>query len=391
MLGEFTVRRSEKLRPRIQEMTDGFIDAMLAGERPVDLIEALLTNLEKEMSSFVLTKPPALTIQGGDVATVVRAGVTAERNGFASIWTTELYNRSAVVTLSALATATSRIGLGSGIAWAFGRTPLTLATDARSIDEISNGRLSLGVGTGSPQSMSEWHGVAEPHPASRAKEFVRVLRQIWKINEGPVAHEGRFYRCDLPPDPTLPPLINGSMPVLMAGVQPPMLRAAGAVADGLVGHPLFTLRYVEEVVGPALAEGAKQADRDASPPISGMVICAVSDDPKAARAAAATQIAAYTVRRASDAMLEFNGWIEETAAIREAFGRKDYAAMVAAVSDRMLDETAIFGTVDEARQRYQQRFESLYDQPLLYSPNSALPPEYLRDNLEAICETFAYS
>jgi alkanesulfonate monooxygenase SsuD/methylene tetrahydromethanopterin reductase-like flavin-dependent oxidoreductase (luciferase family) len=332
-----------------------------------------------------------LAIQGGDVSLVVDAGVTAERSGFDSVWSMEYYNRSAIVTLAALASTTTRIALGSGVAWAFGRSPLTLATDARSLDDLSGGRFSLGIGTGSPQSMSDWHGVSEPHPAPRAEEFVHLVREIWQLHEQPVDHDGRFYQCHLAPDPSARPLTHGTMRVLMAGVQPPMLRAAGAAADGLVGHPLFTRRYVEEVVRPSLAAGADRAQRDESVPISGMIICAVADDAAAARRAAATQIAAYATRKASDALLDFNGYTAETAAIREAFALRDFPAMIAAVSDRMLDETAVFGTAKEAVERYRERFESLYEQPILYSPNTALPAGYLRDNIHAICETFAFA
>jgi probable F420-dependent oxidoreductase len=338
----------------------------------------------------VLNRRPALTVQGGDVALVTDAGVTAEKHGFASVWTTEYYNRSAVVTLASVAAATSRIGIGSGVAWAFGRSPLTLATDARSLDDLSGGRFQLGIGTGSPQSMSDWHGLTEPHPAPRTEEFVRLVRDIWRIHERPVDHDGRFYQCHLPVDPTVPPPAGGTLPILMAGVRAPMLRATGAVADGLVGHPLYSARYVEEVVRPSLAAGARRAGRDAPVPINGMIICAVSDDAAAARRAAAVQIAAYATRRASDAMLEFNGWAKETAAIREAFAQKDYFAMTAAVSDEMLDELAVFGTPKEALERYQEHFEPLYEQPMLYSPNAAMPMAYLRDNIHAICETFAY-
>jgi probable F420-dependent oxidoreductase len=337
----------------------------------------------------ILNRRPALSVQGGDVALVTDAGVTAEKHGFASVWTTEYYNRSAVVTLASVAAATSRIGIGSGVAWAFGRSPLTLATDARSLDDLSNGRFQLGIGTGSPQSMSDWHGMSEPHPAPRAEEFVRLVREIWHLSEQPVDHDGRFYQCHLPADPSVPPPA-GPLPVLMAAVQPAMLRAVGAVADGLVGHPLYTPRYIEEVVRPSLAAGARRAGREEDVPVNGMIICAVDDDPAVARRAAAVQIAAYATRRASDAMLEFNGYTEETAAIRSAFAAKDYLAMTAAVSDRMLEDIAVFGTPKEAMERYQERYETLYEQPMLYSPNAALPTAYLRDNIQALCETFAY-
>src|SRR5256884_7455304 len=87
-----------------------------------------------------LTSPaPSLVIQGGTVQEAVEAGMAAERNGFHSVWTCEIYNRSAPVTLTAMAGATTRIGLGTAVAWAFGRSPLTSATDARSIDQVSGG------------------------------------------------------------------------------------------------------------------------------------------------------------------------------------------------------------------------------------------------------------
>jgi probable F420-dependent oxidoreductase len=335
--------------------------------------------------------PLSLAIQGGTVDLFVTAAQAAERAGFRSIWTTELHNRSAVVSLAAAAGATERIELGSGVAWGFGRSPLTLATDARSLDEISGGRLTLGVGTGSPQSMADWHGVREPHPATRIKEFILLLKKIWQLSDTAVEHDGRFYRCQLPADPGLPALSRGTIPTCLAGVQPPMLRAAGAVADGLVGHPMFSPRYVEEVVRPELAKGAAQTGRDTPVPINGMIICAVADDAGAARRAAATQIAAYATRVATDALLEFHGFMGEVAAIREAFGRRDFPAMVGAVTENMLDQYALYGTPDEVVDKYRDRYESLYEQPLLYSPNTGLPPEYVHENVHAICDTFAYA
>jgi probable F420-dependent oxidoreductase len=333
---------------------------------------------------------PSLAVQGGDVALVVAAAKAAEHHGFDTVWSMEFPNRSAVVALAAAAAATSRITVGSSVAWAFGRSPLTMATDARSLDDLSGGRFALGLGTGSPESMADWHGVTESRPAPRIEEYVGLLRAIWRLHEEPVVHEGDFYRAQLPADPSARPPAAGTVPILLAGVAGPMVRAAGAVADGLVGHPLYTERYLEDVVRPALEAGAKRGGReDTMVPIVGITICAVDDDPAAARRAAATQIAAYATRKASDAMLEFNGYQAETAAIREAFARRDFPTMIGAVSERMLDELAVYGTAQEARQRYRERFEPRYEKPALYSPNTALPPDYLRDNITAICEAFA--
>jgi alkanesulfonate monooxygenase SsuD/methylene tetrahydromethanopterin reductase-like flavin-dependent oxidoreductase (luciferase family) len=120
-----------------------------------------------------------------------------------------------------------------------------------------------------------------------------------------------------------------------------------------------------------------------------MVFASVADDSAKARADAATQVAFYAAIPENDAMLAFNGFSAETAVIREAFARRDVPAMRAAVSERMLDETAVFGDESEARERYRERFDGLYEQPLLYSPSALSPPNYLPENVHALCEAFS--
>jgi alkanesulfonate monooxygenase SsuD/methylene tetrahydromethanopterin reductase-like flavin-dependent oxidoreductase (luciferase family) len=335
------------------------------------------------------TSPLSLAINGGNVAVAVDAAVTAERHGFQSVWTTEYYNRSAIVSLTAMAAATARIGLGSGVAWTFGRSPLTLATEARTLDEYSGGRFSLGLGTGSLRRMTDWHGISDGHAAARVEELVPLLGQILRVTKQPVEHDGRFYRCHVQAEVPMEPLARGTISVLVAAVQPRLLRAVGSVADGLVGHPLFTRRYVDEIVRPALAEGAKKAGRDFAVPITGMVISSVAGDSATARANAAVQVAFYATIPENDSMFEFNGFTAEVAAIRAAFARRDLPGMTAAVSDRMLDELAVFGDAAEARDRYRERFDGLYEQPLIYSPSALMPPAYLPENLHALCEAFA--
>lgn len=330
-----------------------------------------------------------LAIQGETVPMVVEAGVTAERHGFASVWTSEFYDRSAVVTLAALASATSRIGLGSSIAWAFGRTPLTLATDFRSLDELCPGRLSMGIGSGNPQVIADWHGLNEPRPVARLVETVGLIRQLWNLSETPVAHDGTFHRCHLAADPQLPPLSKGPLPILMAGGGLPLTRAAGTVADGLIGLPLASRKFVEDVTRTVLAQGAASVGRDEHVPITGLIISAVDEDAAQARAKAALQIAVYVTRSSADTVLRFHGFERQAHAVREAFGRRDFAAMQAAVTDRMLDTFAVYGTPEEARERYLANFESAYEQPLLFCSGKGLAPEQVREDVDAICETFA--
>src|SRR5881227_3238876 len=213
----------------------------------------------------------SLVTSSGGPTELAEAARLAEEAGFASVWATEFYDRSATVALAAMANATDRIELGSAIAYAFGRTPLVLAAEARDLDELSGGRLTLGLGTGTRRMQQEWHGLDGEHPASRMEELVPLVRSLLQLDRGPIDHEGRFYRLRVSPTATVAPPLREDLPIYMAGVNPRMIEAAGAVADGLVGHPLFTPEYVETVARPALARGAERGGRDAAPPIAGYI------------------------------------------------------------------------------------------------------------------------
>ncbi len=191
----------------------------------------------------------------------------AEAAGCAAVWTSELYSRSATVPMAVLAATTERVLIGSNIAYGVGRSPLMWAAEARDLDELSGGRLILGLGNGTPRMMENWHGVSGEAPASRMAELITVLRKLWRLHEGPVDHDGRFYTVHVAPGSDMFPPRRARLPIWIAGVNPVMIRTAGRLADGLVGHPMFTIDYVDQVVRPELAAGAdtsrplRRADR----------------------------------------------------------------------------------------------------------------------------------
>jgi alkanesulfonate monooxygenase SsuD/methylene tetrahydromethanopterin reductase-like flavin-dependent oxidoreductase (luciferase family) len=160
----------------------------------------------------------------------------------------------------------------------------------------------------------------------------------------------------------------------MAGVNARMVEAAGAVADGLVGHPLFTPEYTRDVVRPALARGAERAGRDRPPPIAGYVTCIVGDDGDAARAAARGVVAFNSTVSTYRPVLSHHGFDEQADRIRAAWKRGDWAAMAAAVSDEMLDAIALAGTPEEVRSQYQERREGLFERALFWTPLGGLEP-----------------
>jgi probable F420-dependent oxidoreductase len=265
----------------------------------------------------------------------------AEAAGFSAVWVSELYNRSATVPMAALAAATERIRIGSNIAYGAGRSPMILAAEARDLDELSGGRLVLGLGNGTSGMMRSWMGVDGSDPAVRMEELVTALRTLWRLHEGPVAHEGRFYAFSIVPTIATAPPIQDPLPIWTAGVNPRMVRAAGRVADGLVGHPMMTAHYVAQVLRPELARGAEEAGRNTRVAVSGTRICALDADEETARRRAAFAIAQYAAARVYDRLFALHGWSEAQATIRAAAKARDGGAMAAAVTDEMVDAMAI--------------------------------------------------
>jgi probable F420-dependent oxidoreductase len=307
------------------------------------------------------------------IADTVEAARLAERAGLESVWTTEFPDRSATISLAAVAQATERVTVGSAIAYAFGRTPLVLAAEARDLDDVSNGRLILGLGTGTTRMQRDWHGLDGKHPAGRMEELVPLVRRLLSLHEGPLEHEGRFYRTVVHPTAPVPPPLRVDLPIYMAGVNARMIEAAGAVADGLVGHPLFTPEYTRDVVRPALARGAERAGRAQPVPIAGYVTCCVDDDREAARQTARAVVAFNSTVRTYRPILSHHGFDEHAERIREAWQRGDFAGMAAAVPDEMLDTIALAGTREEVRAQYDARRDGLFERTLFWSPFGGLP------------------
>ncbi|HKC18180.1 MAG TPA: LLM class flavin-dependent oxidoreductase [Candidatus Dormibacteraeota bacterium] len=306
-----------------------------------------------------------ITLMGGDVRSIADLAARAEAAGFDSAWTAEFYDRSGTISLAAMAMATTRVRLGSGILYALGRSPLMLATEARDLYQLTNGRLVLGLGTGTPGQAAAWLGVDPNHLAPRIEELIPLLRRLLRLDLGPVRHKGPFYQVDVIPLTEVPPPVSDHLPIYLAAVNKRMAEAAGRVADGLVGHPMFSPEYVRDVIRPALARNRR------SVPISGYVLCSVAERTGEARAAAAAQIAFYAVVKTFDAILEHHGFREEASAIREAWKRRDMAGAAASVSNRMLEAFAVYGTPEEARQRLRQRFDGVYEETLLFPPSVA--------------------
>jgi probable F420-dependent oxidoreductase len=322
------------------------------------------------------------------IAELAEQAQLAEAAGFDAVWLTDFYNRDAFVRMAACGAATSRIGIASGIAYTFARSPVLTAAAAADIDEITNGRVILGLGTGTRRMQEAWYGLKFESPAPKAAEVVRLLRALWEAPGGrPFKFEGRFYNIAIDVFGR-PGRVRNRIPVYMAGVNRTMVRTAASVADGLVGHPLYSRRYIAEVVQPAVDEGLKRGDRTReSFDLAGYVITSISHDAAQAREEARRQIGFYATTLTYDAILDLHGWQAEKEGIRNAWRKFDLAALTAAVSDDMLDQIAIAGTPDQCRAQA-ERYEGLLDHVLFYPPSLAVKHDRLLENYALIREVF---
>jgi probable F420-dependent oxidoreductase len=297
-----------------------------------------------------------------------------------SVWTTEFFHQHGFVRLAAVAAATSKIQVGTAIAYAFMRTPMLAASAAMDVDEISGGRVILGLGSGTRSMNEKWYSVPFDHPpAPRMREAIGVIRAAIAAQKGGgLKFEGKYYSIQIP-QYARPGAARPEIPIYVAAVNRGMIRTAAAAADGLIGHPIFTRKYIREVVLPEL-EGSTCE-------LAPYVVCAISNDRDQARREARAQIAFYYTTRLYHSVLDVHGWRPVGEEIAQAFRRMDFKAMAEAVPDELVDAIAITGRPDEVRDQIRQ-WEGLADHLLLYTPSVGSSPERAQENLIAITETF---
>jgi alkanesulfonate monooxygenase SsuD/methylene tetrahydromethanopterin reductase-like flavin-dependent oxidoreductase (luciferase family) len=300
----------------------------------------------------------------------VSLAVEAERVGFDSVWTTEFSWRSATVPMAAIATATDRVTIGSAIAYALGRSPTMLAAEARDIDELSDGRLILGLGSAQPARIRRWLGAEPADVPARVGEVIESVRALWRLGPDPVSYRGRHVRVDVEASPSAYPPRRRDVPILLAAVNQRMLQVAGAVADGLIAHPIVDGSALCELVRPTLEAAAASAGRATAPVVAAMVIVVVDDDEERARRNAASQIAFYAQHRAYAPLMDHYGLVGASASIRDSARRRDWNAATAAVPDPMIDRLSVAGPAGLVRTRIDDRLEAAdCDTLILHTPS----------------------
>ena len=322
-----------------------------------------------------------------DVPTTAR---DLEARGYAGVWASEADHDPFLPLLSA-GQATTRLQVGTAIAVAFARSPMTLAMTAHDLQRYTHGRFVLGLGSQVKPHVERRFSMPWSPPVERMREYVAALRAIWEAwQDGTrLRFEGQHYRHTLMTPMFSPPAHEwGAPPVHLAAVGPGMTRLAGEVGDGLLAHGFTTPRYLRERTLPALAEGLAAAGRtreEVTVSLPGFVVTGRTAEERATAASAVkATLAFYGSTPAYRPVLELHGWsalADELHALSVGRREDKWTAMRDLVDDEMLGTFAVVGEPEELAARVQERFDGLVDRFSVYSSYPA--PLELWDPLAA--------
>jgi F420-dependent oxidoreductase-like protein len=286
----------------------------------------------------------------------------AESVGFDSVWAAEAYGSDTATVLAWLAANTEKIKIGSAIFQIPGRSPAMTAMTAATLDNLSNGRVILGIGSSGPQVAEGWHGQRFAKQLARTREYVAILRKA--LARERLEFDGDIYELPLPDGPgkalklMIAP-VQERIPIYIAAIGPKNTQLTGEIADGWM-PTFFSPEHVGEF-RELLEEGAARADNgkkiDDSFDIAPNVSLCISDDIDAARDVMRPMLALYVGGMGSreknfyNALVRRYGFEEAADEVQNLYlsGKKDEAA--AALPAELIDKTALVGPVDRVRER----------------------------------------
>ncbi len=304
------------------------------------------------------------------------AGVAraVEERGFSGLWFTET-QRPPYLGCAVAAEVTDAITIGTAIAVAFPRSPMVTAQTAWELARASRGRFSLGLGTQVKAHMERRFSVPFEHPAPKLRDYVLAMRAIFLAFQGEerLRYEGEFYSFSLLTDFFSPgPSEFSDVPISVAGVNAGMARLAGEVFDGFHVHPFHSRRYLEELILPAIAEGATRAGRAAADVEIICPVFTIVGDTEAERApmreSVRRQLSFYGATRTYRPVFELHGWADTSAALHRSMAAGDTEAMANAITDEMLDEYAVTATWDDLADQLLARYRGVADRLFTYQP-----------------------
>jgi probable F420-dependent oxidoreductase len=312
-----------------------------------------------------------------------------ERQGFDGCWTGEI-SHDPFLPLLLAAEHTTRLQIGTSIAVAFARSPMTVANVAWDLQAYSQGRFILGLGTQIKPHIEKRFSMPWSRPVARMREFVQALRAIWACwHDGTrLAFDGEFYTHRLmTPMFTPESHPHGTPPVFVAAVGEAMTEMCGEVADGLLAHAFTTKRYLDDVTLPALARGLATAGRTRADVAVSCPVFVVTgeteEDFAAAAAATRKQIAFYASTPAYRNVLDLHGWGELQTELHRLSKQGEWDTMAALIDDDVLGAFAVVAPIDGVAAALRRRCSGTIDRVLPGFP-STVPDDTVAVVLEEL-------
>jgi probable F420-dependent oxidoreductase len=320
-----------------------------------------------------------LKVDGGvssQLANVVEAATTLERRGYDGCWTAEI-NHDPFLPLTLAAEHTDTIELGTSIAVAFARNPMTVANVGWDLQEYSGGRLNLGLGSQVQPHIEKRFSMPWSHPVRRMREFVLAMQEIWTCwrDGSKLSFEGEFYTHKLMTPMFTPEPHDYEFPkMFIAAVGEAMTEMSGEVADGLLAHAFTTKRYFEEVTTPALLRGMHRSGRRRSDFQVSCPVFVVTAEDEAGLSAAAVgtrkQIAFYGSTPAYRKVLELHGWGGLHDELHRLSKQGDWDGMGALIDDEVLEEFAVVAPIEKVAAKIRDRCDGVIDRVMVGFPRT---------------------
>jgi F420-dependent oxidoreductase-like protein len=300
----------------------------------------------------------------------------ADALGFDSAYVTQIAGRDALTVLAAYASVSERIRLGTGVLPIFARTPVATAQAAATIDELSGGRMVLGLGVSHQVTVENWFDAEITKPIAQMREYVGIVRAIMRGEPPP---EGRFFNTKFQFMGYAP---RPDLPIYVAGLSPNMLRLAGEVGDGVMLW-LCNPDYIRDVVVPAVAEGRERAGKGLDGfDLVAAVPVGLTEDPDDARARQRAELVPYASLPFYRAMLERSGFGDDLAAFDEGAAAGDMERATAGLSDQLLAALGGIGDADDVRAAVRRYLDAGTTSPCV----GAIPGTDFEAALDAVAE-----
>ena len=340
------------------------------------------------MKRIGLTFNPSRMGSGANDDDLITVAKLADRLGYDTFFTGESWGRDALTILTSVACHTTNLRVGTGILAVFSRTPALIAQSIASLDIISNGRATLGLGTSGKIVIEDWHGLPFHRPLERTREYINIIRQA--LGGGPVNHQGTFFQLSRFRMGVSP--VQQRIPIYLASLGPKNLELTGEMADGWL--PIWIhYQHLPELIEP-IATAASQAGRDISQiTVAPQTMCYTTDNPQEldeVQGRVRAHMAYYIggMGRYYYDLFCRSGFQAEADAVKEAWATRDREKAAQAISDRMLEGIAILGDAATCRSRLERLRKSGADMPVVAFPNGS-SMEGIQRTLEALAPAAA--